>query len=79
MRPNVAEDQEDVRALSREQLETLLAIVPDSWRLFVTVLAATGLRVSEAIALRWGDLQLDGSHPAPQGAPSVCTGPRGAS
>lgn len=62
-RPNVTEDHEDVRALSREQLDTLLAIVPDAWRLFFTLLASTGLRVSEAIALRWGDLRLDGSHP----------------
>ena len=62
-RPKVAEDHEEVRALSREQLETLLAILPESWRLFFTLLAATGLRVSEAIALRWGDLQLDGSRP----------------
>ena len=56
-------DEEDVRALSREQLATFLLVVRPDWRVFFEVLATTGLRVSEALALRWSDLQLDGSTP----------------
>ncbi len=51
------------RALTREQLGDFLLVVDPRWRLFFELLAATGLRVSEAIALRWSDLRLDGSHP----------------
>jgi integrase len=60
-----AEDSEDeeVRAMTRDELATVLALLPDRWRLFFTVLAATGLRVSEALALQWRHLQLDGSKP----------------
>lgn len=32
--------------------------------MFFELLGSSGLRVSEAIALRWGDLRLDGSSPA---------------
>ena len=41
----------------------LLDEVPPKWRPLFELLAATGLRISEAIALRWSDLVLDG--PAP--------------
>jgi integrase len=60
-----AEDSEDqeVRAMSREELSTLLALFPDRWRAFFWFLAATGLRISEAIALQWRHLELDGSTP----------------
>jgi hypothetical protein len=37
--------------------------VPPKWRPLFELLAATGLRISEAIGLRWSDLVLDG--PAP--------------
>ncbi len=57
-----AEDAEDdeVRALSRDELATLLETFPDRWRLFFELLAATGLRISEAVALQWRHLELDG-------------------
>jgi integrase len=49
------------RFLSRDQLTRLLAEIPDRWKLFFDLLASTGLRISEAIALRWRDLELNGS------------------
>jgi integrase len=41
----------------------LLDEVPPKWRPLFELLAATGLRISEAVGLRWSDLALDG--PAP--------------
>lgn len=52
------------RALTREQLTAFLLVVDPRWRLFFELLAGTGLRVSEAIALRWRDPALDGERPA---------------
>jgi integrase len=57
-------DEHDVRVLSTEQLAALLAVMPAPHKLLVRLLAATGMRISEAFALRWGDLQLDGERPA---------------
>src|SRR4051812_20399466 len=37
--------------------------IPDDWRTFFVLLASTGLRISEAIGLRWEDLQLDDERP----------------
>jgi integrase len=47
---------ERVKALSEEELAKLLGAVAVEWRLLVTLLAQTGLRVSEALPLRWGDV-----------------------
>jgi hypothetical protein len=44
------DDQDDVRALSDEQLEAFLAIVHPGHRVLFAFLAATGLRISEAEA-----------------------------
>ena len=60
---SASDDEEDVRALSREQLEMLLRVIPRRHRVFFQLLAATGLRVSEAIALQWRHIELDGSSP----------------
>lgn len=57
------EDDHDVRALSDTQLAVLLAVVPERHRLLFELVAATGVRISEALALRWGDLELDGERP----------------
>jgi integrase len=51
-----ADDQEPVKALTQPELERLLQEIPDEWRLFVEFLAHTGLRFSEAIGLRWSDI-----------------------
>jgi integrase len=50
---------EQGRFLTRTQLGKLLNEVPTEWRPFFDLLASTGLRISEAIALRWCDLELD--------------------
>lgn len=57
-RPQVVEDGEDVRALTREQITTVLGTVRPEWRTFIALLAATGLRYSEAAALQWRHLEL---------------------
>jgi integrase len=45
-----------VKALTEAELYALLVQVPDEWRLLVTLLAQAGLRVSEGLPLRWGDV-----------------------
>ncbi len=57
------EDEHQVKALSTEELAAFLMVCPERWGTFFRLLAATGLRVSEAFALRWRDLELDGSGP----------------
>jgi integrase len=56
-------EDHDVRALTTEELATLLTVVSSRHRLLVRLLAATGLRIGEALALRWGDVMLDGERP----------------
>ena len=57
------DDEHEVRVLTRDQLATLLALIPERHRLLFRFLAATGLRISELIALQWQHLALDGSRP----------------
>jgi integrase len=52
-------DGERVKALTEDELRRLLEKVADPWRPFFEFLAQTGLRIGEAIELRWGDV--DGS------------------
>jgi len=52
-----------VRAMTRDQLATFLAIVPARHRLLFRFLAVTGVRISELIGLQWKHLHLDGSEP----------------
>ena len=49
------------RFLTRPELGRLLEEVPAKWRPLFELLAATGLRISEAIGLRWSDRALEGS------------------
>jgi integrase len=44
------EEEEHAKALTPEELSSLLAELPEPWRLFFEFLAHTGLRVSEALA-----------------------------
>lgn len=62
-RERVRDDDHEVRTLTREQLATFLAVVHPRHQLMFRLLAATGLRVSELIALQWQHLRLDGSEP----------------
>ena len=57
------ESEGEVKAFSREQLATVLAVVNPRHRLLLEILADTGLRISEAIALEWRHVELDGSRP----------------
>jgi integrase len=54
---------EEVKVFSRDQLATVLAMTPECHRPLFGLLAATGLRISEAIALQRLHLQLDGEEP----------------
>jgi integrase len=51
------------RFLSRQQLARLLAEIPDDWRALFDLLASTGLRISEAIALRVMDVEMAVARP----------------
>jgi integrase len=63
-RPTVEDDDGDqVRVLTRAQLATFLELVHPRYRVMFRLLAATGLRWSELIALQWKHLRLDGSEP----------------
>lgn len=46
------------RTWPAEELGRFLAEAAGRWRVLFTLLAATGLLVSEALALRWQDLDL---------------------
>ncbi len=48
-----------VKALSENELRRLLEEMPPGWRLFFEFLSHTGLRIGEAIALRWSDLDFN--------------------
>lgn len=54
---------EQVKALTEDELAGFMLVCPVAWRPFFELLAVTGLRWSEIIALRRADLQLDGSAP----------------
>ncbi|HET7572130.1 MAG TPA: tyrosine-type recombinase/integrase [Gaiellaceae bacterium] len=45
-----------VKALDEDELRRLLDEVGDEWRPFFAFLAHTGLRIGEAVALRWSDI-----------------------
>jgi integrase len=51
--------EEEVKVFSREQLVAVLAMASERHRLFFELLAATGLRISEAIALQRLHFQLE--------------------
>jgi integrase len=52
------DDHGEVRAFTREQLATVLSVVHPKHRDLLELLASTGLRISEALALEWRHLEL---------------------
>lgn len=62
-RRRVVEDDERVKALTAAELARLLASVDERHRVLLELLASTGLRIGEALALRWRDVDL-GARPA---------------
>jgi len=50
------ESVETVKALTEDELARLLSEVADEYRLLVSLLAGAGLRISEALPLRWQDV-----------------------
>ena len=58
--PRKAELARDEKALTEEQLRALLGKLPEKWRLLFGFMAHTGLRVGEAIGLRWKHVDLSG-------------------
>jgi integrase len=63
-RERVQEDEhEEVKALSREQLAALLRAAPPRYRLLFQLMASTGLRISEMVALQRRHLLLDTAEP----------------
>jgi integrase len=51
-------DEEKVRALTEEELGGVLGEIPLRWRLFFEFLAESGLRIGEAVEVRFSDLDL---------------------
>jgi integrase len=66
------------RFLTRTQLGRLLGEIPPEHQPLLILLASTGLRISEAIALRWCDLDLDASPPRLQVQRAIVGGVVGA-
>jgi integrase len=52
------EDGDDVKALTRDQLDALFEELPEEWLPFFELLAEYGLRISEAIELRGKDVEV---------------------
>lgn len=48
------------KAMTREELERFLEAVDAPWRPFFDLLAVTGVRISEAVGLQWGDVTVTG-------------------
>ncbi len=48
----------DVKALSEDELALVLEQLPADWRSFFEFLSQTGLRIGEAVELRWRDVDL---------------------
>lgn len=53
-------DQRKMRILSSEEIAVLLPAVSDGYRPLITALLFTGMRIGEALALEWSDVDFDG-------------------
>ena len=52
-------EDEDTRALTRDQLATFLRVVSPKHGPMFRFMASTGLRISEVLGLRWADLEIE--------------------
>jgi integrase len=57
------DDEDEIRVFTREQLKQLLRIVDIDRYILFMLLASSGLRISEAVGVRWRDLYLDTDRP----------------
>jgi len=62
-REQIADEEDEVKVFSHEQLASVLAMAPERHRPLFELLATCGLRISEAIALQRLHLQLDADEP----------------
>jgi integrase len=69
-------DVRERRSLNREELTRLLEEIPSDYQALFALLASTGLRISEAIGLRWCDLDLDTSPPSLRVRQAIVKTPR---
>jgi integrase len=58
VQPGSGASEPKTQALTEDELRRLLAEIPDDWRLFFELLAHSGLRIGEFIALNWQDIDL---------------------
>jgi integrase len=56
-------DDDEIKVFTPEQLTAVIELAPERHGLLLELLAATGLRISEAIALQRLHIQLDGPEP----------------
>jgi integrase len=56
-----SDDEQKRRAMTRTELRAFLDHVDPDWRLLFELLAHSGMRISEARELRWGDIDLAGA------------------
>lgn len=57
--PRDRPDTDRAKALSEDQLRKLIGQVDDDWRPMIEFMASTGLRIGEAVAVQWRDVDLD--------------------
>ncbi len=62
-REQIADEEDEVKVFTREQLSAVLAMAPERHGPLFELLATSGLRISEAIALQRLHLQLDADEP----------------
>lgn len=62
-REQIADEEDEVKVFTRDQLSAVFAIAPARHKLLFELLASCGLRISEAIALQRLHLQLDADEP----------------
>ncbi len=51
-----ADEEPEAKAMTCDELSSLLGEIPENWRLLFELLAKTGLRISEALGLEWQDV-----------------------